>query len=177
MSVSALINTPSFVSFKHPAYSEEYNQNLFLQLYAWDSDRKSGNATSTKGLHFRTSFLACALIACDAWDGYISSDREGRAKIVPSTPDDILPAGTYYFHVPDPNPDPSPSAEPYRYPVYPSFDHWKFPHGQMHRVGDGDFPKTTNDTIPERSSLLGSTTSESATSAAVITRDEGCASL
>lgn len=79
------------ILFKHSGYPVHYDQNVLLQLYAWDSP--------TGGLHSGTALLACALIACNAWDGYLTIERDGQKLDLHD--DDILIAQEYYFHVPE----------------------------------------------------------------------------
>ncbi|KAH6706520.1 hypothetical protein BKA61DRAFT_616588 [Leptodontidium sp. MPI-SDFR-AT-0119] len=62
-------NTRKFITFKHPAYSDSYQQSSLLQLYAWD--------TQDGGLHAGTALLACAIVACNAQDGYLTRHRDG----------------------------------------------------------------------------------------------------
>lgn len=102
-----------FVSFKHPAYPD--GANTLLRLQATDSSPGGG-------LHHETARIACAIIACNAWDGYFSRTRDGPQ--VAEDPDDVLKEKIYYFQVPTPG-----SPEPY--PICPSFYDWQFPHGDL----------------------------------------------
>lgn len=149
------------IIFKHPSYPDEYGQNILLHLYAWDSP--------DGGLHAATALLACTLIACNAWDGYLTVERDGSRLDLQE--DDILPAGEYYFHVPRPSTTPIPPSghgSHYKYPIYPSFQHWAFPHRQVPSQWRGE---------DESCTIIGATIntpSVSSVSAAVINRDRSC---
>jgi hypothetical protein len=90
------------IIIKHPAYDEHGLSNEMITLPAWD--REEG------GLHFGTVHLACAIIACNAFYGFLSQDRAGK-DTVKLDPEEILPAGAYYFHVPHPS---ATETSPYR---------------------------------------------------------------
>jgi hypothetical protein len=104
----------NLILFRHPGYPEEVG-NILLRLYAFD--RKGG------GLHYGTAFVACAIVAGNAWNGYFTHQRDGD-KIQLGN-DDLLNEKSYYFHVP-----PS-QGDSYIYPVCPSFEHWPFPHNNL----------------------------------------------
>lgn len=151
------------IIFKHPGYPDEYEQNILLQLYAWDSPNG--------GLHAGTALLACAIIACNAWDGYLTVERDGPKLEVQD--DDVLSAQEYYFHVPRPRMEsiePTGDGSHYKYPIYPSFQHWAFPHrhipSQWRGVSDDESEAISGGTI--------NTPSVSSVSAAVINRDKSC---
>jgi hypothetical protein len=153
--------------FKHPAYQDQLDDNDLFSLWAWDSP--SG------GLCHETALLACAIIACNATDGFLSKDQTGLERLdLKDNP--ILSSAVYYFHVPSPDraydTQPQPQPQPYAYPVCVSFDHWRYPH-------DADsFPAwmqpwaTTAD--PEPQEQLMDTPSVSNVSAAVVARDRTC---
>ncbi|KAH0537309.1 hypothetical protein FGG08_005899 [Glutinoglossum americanum] len=144
------------IIFKHPGYPDEYGQNVLLRLYAWDSPNG--------GLHAGTALLVCAIIACNAWDGYLTIERDSPKLELQD--DDVLPAQGYYFHVPRPQMEPiGPTGDDshYKYPIYPSFQHWAFPHGQIPSQWRGAI---SNEAI--------NTPSISSVSAAVINRDGSC---
>lgn len=58
-----------FILFKHPGYSDE-DKNTLLRLYAIDHE--------SNGLHFTTAFVACAIVAGNAWNGYFTYGRDGE---------------------------------------------------------------------------------------------------
>lgn len=140
-----------FVSFKHPAYADR--SNTLLQLQA--TDHAPGG-----GIHHETARIACAIVACNAWNGYLSRSRDGSP--LSEHEDDVLREKTYYFHVPTTD-DPEP------YPICPSFHDWQFPHGDLPptwraRV-DASREENHADMEPARPSAF---------SAAVLRRDGKC---
>jgi len=76
------------INFHHPAY--EPNDDLLFTLYAWDHEEG--------GIHHGLAHTACAVIAANRPDGYLSQSREGTPVAVGI--DDVLPVGDYFFHVP-----------------------------------------------------------------------------
>ena len=171
---ATLINAESVVVIKHPGYPDEFRQNELLMLYAWDIDDEGH-----KGLHKNTVLTASMLVACNSWNGYLSTDREGHTKVNSSTTNYILPPGTYYFHVPYFGLDAIPNS-PYKYPIYPCFEHWTFPHAQLPPTwndGAGELSEARetgreNDAVTPR--LLPSVPSVSSATAAILSRDKAC---
>jgi hypothetical protein len=159
---SAPTSIAKVVIIKHPVYPDEYEQNLLLQLYAWDAPNG--------GLHAGTALLASAIIACNSRDGYLTAERNG--EILDLHDDDILPAGEYYYHVPNPTPQPTGVCQPYKYPIYPSFEHWAFPHGHIHGRWLGVDSAGGNEAAVAMEPS--STPSVSSVTAAVIARDKAC---
>ncbi|KAK5015469.1 hypothetical protein LTR60_002859 [Cryomyces antarcticus] len=100
------------ITFKHPGYPDQFGQNILLTLFAFDHP--------TGGLHFGTAHLACAIIACNAWNGYFTRTRDGPRLELGY--DDLLVDRVLYFHVP---------TDIDKYPVYPNFDNWAFPHDDL----------------------------------------------
>ena len=146
------------VIIKHPCYPDEFGQNDLLTLYAWD--------TESGGIHIRMTCLALSLIACNSFNGYLTKDRSGMQR-VNCDGDRLLPPGQYYFHVPSPTDQPL----PYKYPVYPNFQNWSFPHQTIPQ----DWKTGSDDTTDEISlSDFASARSVSAISSAVIARDKSC---
>lgn len=64
---------PRVIAFKHPGYSDYAKQNELLSLCATDS--------ITGGIHYGTAWTACALVAGNASNGYMTREREG-ARII-----------------------------------------------------------------------------------------------
>ena len=90
----------SRVIIRHPAYSDH---NELLSFNAWDHGRS--------GVHLGTVLLACQLVACNEFNGFLTKDRNGSERI--TGPDDsLLVRGIYFFHVRPPQPD------IYKYPIY-----------------------------------------------------------
>lgn len=77
------------ILFLHPGYSRE--RAVLLSLPALDRDN---------GIQHQTALYACAIVADNRWDGYFSSDREGRERVPTEDMDESLTADEYYFHVP-----------------------------------------------------------------------------
>ncbi|KAN0071961.1 hypothetical protein V8E54_009690, partial [Elaphomyces granulatus] len=100
------------VIIKHPAYSD---QNELLSLNAWDNG---------SGIHFGTVLLACQLVACNEFNGFLTKDQNGTQRITDSE-DSVLEPGIYFFHVRSPQPD------IYRYPIYSCFKDWRYPHDNV----------------------------------------------
>ncbi|KAN0071962.1 hypothetical protein V8E54_009691 [Elaphomyces granulatus] len=134
------------VIIEHPAYSDAHD---LLSFYAWDNG---------SGIHLGTVLLACRLVACNEFDGFLTKDRNGTQQITKSE-DSVLEPGIYFFHVRPPQPD------IYRYPIYPSFKEWRYPHNCVPNSWVGSWTRTT---VP---SIIDSTSNNSL---AVIARDKKC---
>lgn len=76
------------VYFSHPGY--EVACQTFLILPAADA-----GAT----IHHETARLACAVVAGNRVDGYLSYDRDGQRRVV-NDPEFLLDKDEYYFQVP-----------------------------------------------------------------------------
>ena len=135
------------VSVYHPDYTD--HGAVLLSLPATDGD------SQTPGVHRDTIHTACAIIANNRFDGYISASRDPHAAHGDLDHIHILPAGTYYFHVP--RPLEAPALTPY--PVVPSFRTWRYPHDE-HIPGWADLRI-------EDEGILGS-------AEAVLARDQAC---
>ena len=116
------------ITFKHPGYRDSNIPNNpgfndLLTLFACDHPEG--------GLHYGTAFLACAIIAGNAWNGYFQESRDGTR--VTANWDHLLRGKVYYFYVPGYHRDDSDSSQEaaHKYPVFPSFHHWSFPHGTI----------------------------------------------
>ncbi|KAJ8133019.1 hypothetical protein O1611_g604 [Lasiodiplodia mahajangana] len=115
-----------FVAFFHPAYSDSAPPLLTLAAVDWFWD-SWGSRRKVRGIQYETALTACGIVACNRWDGYFAMKHEKRGEPVRWIPvyNSILRVGaeyTYYFIINSPN---------YRYPVVPSFDHWRFPHDNL----------------------------------------------
>lgn len=104
--------------FLHPAYPDLRGQNVFLRLHA--TDHVLGR------LHHSTAWLACAMIAGNAWTGFSSSTREPTRINVGR--DELLTSSSYYFHVPCSQGNENDSIP---YPICPCFRDWTFPHNNL----------------------------------------------
>lgn len=77
---------------------------------------------------FDTLLTACAIVTCNRFDGWLSSDLQGK-EVVGADAHGLVAAATYFFHVPAGGAGsslPRPSDDPY--PVVPTFRTWPFPH-------------------------------------------------
>ncbi|KAL9036811.1 MAG: hypothetical protein Q9214_005975 [Letrouitia sp. 1 TL-2023] len=79
---------PHRISFLHPCY-KRYQNTLFF-MYAFDSPNG--------GLHHATARTACAIVAGNRWDGFLSLTPTGRAIEVAD--EALLMDNEYYFLVP-----------------------------------------------------------------------------
>lgn len=142
------------VEIKHPYYLDEFFQNVLITLHAFD--RLGG------GLHYGTALVACGLIAGNAWNGYFTVDRHGPR--VSLRDDEVLLGKTYYYHVP------SGTENSTNYAIFPSFQHWTFPHGNLP-------PNWTSCPVSgrreERTAAIAPPTASNLT-AAVLQRDGSC---
>ena len=88
------------IEFRHPGYPD--HNNILLVFPALDpiTNDDETESKTTFGLHHETARLACAIAASNRWDGFLSKQKGAEAVAVLSEPDEILPAGSYYFHVP-----------------------------------------------------------------------------
>jgi len=97
------------VSVYHPFYVEE---NTLLTLGAFDA--------GSGGIHHETLRIACAIIANNRFDGFLSTTTAPGLPLTKDK-DGVLPPGQYYFHVPGDS----------EYAVVPSFRHWQYPHDNV----------------------------------------------
>lgn len=76
------------VFFHHPAYEAE--DDLLFSLHAWDHP--------DGGIYHAVAHNACAIIAYNRTDGYLSTTRNGAP--IDAAMEDVLPSEHYFFHVP-----------------------------------------------------------------------------
>lgn len=110
-------SSPSFIqriTVKHPGYG---GNNTILVLPACDGADATGRA------HYATIHAACAIIANNRTDGWLSSNRSGEARACADS-EGLIPAGIYFFHV-----ESTTNSDPY--PIVPNFRSWKFPHDNL----------------------------------------------
>ncbi|KAF2137709.1 uncharacterized protein K452DRAFT_235297, partial [Aplosporella prunicola CBS 121167] len=100
------------IIIKHPAYP--VTSDTLLTLKASDDSRG--------GIHHDTLLIICGILANNRFDGYLAETAVGPAITEPRSA--ILRRRIYYFCVTPPDGQ----TEPYKYPVVPSFSHWRFPH-------------------------------------------------
>jgi HNH endonuclease len=124
LKLSTTKKEPHYITIKHPCFSAKAGSDKFLRFRTFD--------TETGGMHYGTVILACGIIACNRFDGVLTTDQKG-AQALELDNEDVMPAGTYYYHLQPPsNPvSDQPLSDPYPYPIFPSFADWKFPHDSM----------------------------------------------
>ncbi|KAK0664040.1 hypothetical protein DIS24_g456 [Lasiodiplodia hormozganensis] len=103
------------VHFRHPAYPTA--KNRLFSLLALDHP--------TGGIHFTTAHTACAIIAGNRFDGYLSLTATGEPIRAGSY--SVLTGSDYFFCVPTPKG----TTGTYKYPVVPNFTEWRFPHSEL----------------------------------------------
>ncbi len=80
------------IRFRHPGYE---SGNILFVLRGSD---RTDDSTDV-GLHHETARLACAIVADNRWDGYLSTSRTGP----PVSADQVVLLGSdYFFIVPGP---------------------------------------------------------------------------
>lgn len=103
-------------------------------------------------MHHGTVLAACSIVS-GRNDGFLSFQRRGDGLGLQL--DDLLPQGPYYFIVPGDD----------QYAIFPSFQHWQFPHGRL-PLG-WNFPRPTFQPQAPAPARTSST-------AAVLARDQQC---
>ncbi|KAI0153301.1 hypothetical protein GGR57DRAFT_150677 [Xylariaceae sp. FL1272] len=106
------------VRFRHPAYPASTPD--LLALVAADAD---------DGLDFDIALTSCCILTDTNWDtGYLAQKQAGADNLLQRVerPQDGLLRGKEYFFCVE-------GQEPasFKYPVIPSFHHWRFPHGDL----------------------------------------------
>lgn len=109
-------STTKRVNFYHPAYDRK--DGLLFVLYAFDA--------TGGGIHYGLAHDACAIIADNRHDGWLTATRDGER--IEAHWDDILPLGNYWYHVPDKSGGTTIISDaPYRWPVVTCFQDFEFP--------------------------------------------------
>lgn len=130
------------VLFRHPGYLSENFDNVILKLPAFDL-----SGTGVRGIHYGTARLACAIIAGNAWDGYLTTSRKEQKLSLSN--DELLVEDEYWFHIPPKvgayQKRMGYQAQRYLYPIYPNFHHWCFPHGHLPPSWNGSAPNPRNE--------------------------------
>ena len=84
-------NLPSALTYKvclrHPGYNDTANTLMTLAAL----DHPEG------GIHYETARIACAIVANNKWDGFLTETRSGKSVQVAA--DGILRGQNYYFRV------------------------------------------------------------------------------
>lgn len=81
------------IAFRHPRYPPRLNRLFSLPRVDF-----TGNPDRPKGVHHRTAFLACQIVANNAFDGRLYADKEGQQPVQTAL-DGILTDDAYYFIV------------------------------------------------------------------------------
>ncbi|KAL8741274.1 MAG: hypothetical protein Q9184_008405, partial [Pyrenodesmia sp. 2 TL-2023] len=121
------------IELRHPGLPDS-RSNLLFRFPAYDH--------LNGGVHHSVALTACAIVAGNKWGGYLSETAGGppAADGLCDGIDTVLTSKRYYFHphcysaadtLSTASPSPCCSAEPY--PVYPTFQDWKFPHQNLPR--------------------------------------------
>ena len=87
------------IKFRHPGYPD--NHNILLSLCG--VDHPDG------GIHHETARIACAIVANNRWDGFLSEKHCGLGINIPRN--GIIRGQGYYFQVPNINDSMKPVAE------------------------------------------------------------------
>jgi hypothetical protein len=123
------------ILFRHPGYDDSIN--VLFKLYAIDTDTDGGHDNGeeasqrpgTPGLYAQFALDACAIIAGNRFNGWLSTSRnpdDARNNRVDAN--STLVARSYYYHLDHDEPIDGPDGEPYR--IVPNFREWHFPHDQ-----------------------------------------------
>lgn len=118
-------HTLNLINFCHPGYS--YPANILFKLYAIEpadepatdepATDEPPDGTNRLGIHHETARIACAILANNTWDGYLTANTPDGPAVPLDDPDRVLTADHYYFHHPS----------DLKYPVVADFESWKFP--------------------------------------------------
>ncbi|KAI0100368.1 hypothetical protein GGR51DRAFT_354398 [Nemania sp. FL0031] len=118
------------IKFHHPGYPDPHDILFYLP-------RLDRSSTFLQGVHYGTALTACQIIANNAFDGYLTTDREGRDRVDSNLDfNHLLTESDYWFFVASTPSNLNP------YPVVPSFQDWAFPH---HRIPRWPRPTHTAD--------------------------------
>ncbi|KAM5471087.1 hypothetical protein MauCBS54593_003425 [Microsporum audouinii] len=123
------------VSIHHPAYNDDsYTLIAFIGL-----DHPAG------GIHHETARIACAILAGNRWDGFLTETRTGER--IREGSNSILQKSKYYFRLPNISPDE-------KFPITPSFSHYRFPQSLPSSWRDQSLPNLPENRLPRQSSLV-----------------------
>ncbi|KAI0879437.1 hypothetical protein GGS24DRAFT_156533 [Hypoxylon argillaceum] len=106
------------IKFRHPGYPPPHDILFILPRL----DRSS----SLRGVHYGTALTACQIIANNAFDGYLATDREGCERVDSNLDfNHLLTKSNYWFFIASTPSNLNP------YPIVPSFQDWAFPHQRI----------------------------------------------
>lgn len=122
--------TERSIVFRHPAYPDAGDQNVLFRLLRLDCPKFS--------ILYGFAHTACAIVAANAFHGYLSLTRTGGRLELPWLA--TLGKDSYYFNISYPqdaeqsssqpqlqDQDPETHGNPFNYPVCPAFEFWTFP--------------------------------------------------
>jgi hypothetical protein len=119
-----------YIFFRHPGYDD--NNNVLFKLHASDTKTDcshDGESSQRPGLYARFALDACAIIAGNCSDGWLSPSRDPeQARNTRVAANSTLHARSYYFHL-DRVENTDGCDEPY--PIIPAFREWRFPHDRI----------------------------------------------
>lgn len=118
------LNEPArLIAFCRPGYDSPHNVLFRLSTIEPEIDPETGNNTNRLGVHHDTARLACAILANNAWEGYLTADSPTGPMIPIDNPKRILTRDRYYFH----HPSYSGSQSDSKYPIVANFESWQSP--------------------------------------------------
>ena len=157
------------VLFRHPGYDD--SNNVLFKLYAIDAatdgthngEEGASQRPETSGLFAQFALDACAIIAGNRFNGWLSTSRNpDEAHNTRVDAGSTLVARSYYYHLDRDEEIDGPDG-PYR--IVPNFREWRFPHGQI---------PTHWEQLPENPTSQESTVTRSNLTLALKVRDGTC---
>ncbi|KAL1796175.1 hypothetical protein ACET3X_004715 [Alternaria dauci] len=123
------------ILFRHPGYDDSIN--VLFKLYAIDMETGGGRGNGeeasqrpeTPGLYAQFALDACAIIAGNRFDGWLSTSRNSDTRDTRVDPNSTLVERSYYYHLDHNEAIDGPVGDPYR--IVPNFREWHFPHDQI----------------------------------------------
>lgn len=126
------------IFFRHPSYDD--SNNILFKLYATDTDTGDSHVSEQEaphrpdlsGLYARFALDACAVIAGNCNDGWLSTWRDpDHARNDRVDAASILHARSYYFHLNREVDTDDKNGCDEQYPIVPTFREWCFPHDRI----------------------------------------------
>ncbi|ATY64766.1 hypothetical protein A9K55_005104 [Cordyceps militaris] len=103
----------------HPAYSETDRE--LLRFSSTDGPTKDG-------LDYEFALICCGIVTGNTWaSGWIAVLQDEQYSRVNRPANGVLRGSTYYYFVGD-------HAPTHKYPIVPSFHHWRFPHDALPNI-------------------------------------------
>jgi hypothetical protein len=121
------------IFFRHPGYDD--NNNVLFKLHTPDtvadtSNDHNSDATRSSGLYAQFALDACAVIAGNRTDGWLSPLRDTvAARNARVDAASTLRERNYYFHLDHEHGSDSGNDDPYA--IVPTFREWRFPHDRI----------------------------------------------